>query len=1190
MLLVHQAGSVRVGEVVRYTLTYTPSSDRILPSPTHLHVKIKNTSPIPLRAAYLHGPYSLYVSAFPSTFNPNQKVEEPEKYGVPEFEPFLKAGSYWTCKLVVPEELRETGVNYAGSPSRSSMDSTASAGKGKKSATWIIEVVSQVIFSTGAVVHYEVMVSRDERSLELGFAAVAAHGHGAPGQLEDHRKPAKKKESKGVKGVYSRAVKLVVEDTEALWNKPKLPDPHDIQSEPEDDKDEHKKRRNKQKVHLVVLTHGLHSNLNADMLYLKESIDATVAQARKDARERRAKRRSAATDRSQQSEPADKKEEKTNKDEPAATAPLTGGQEDIDSDEDDEMVIVRGFPGNAVKTERGIQYLGKRLAKFVMKQTYPSQPYLPIKKKTAVRALSSKFGSQDKSANEALPPSHQGSSIHRDDLHYSNNRAYQYTSISFVGHSLGGLVQLYAIAYIQKHAPDFFNIIKPTNFICMASPLLGLSNENPLYVKFALDFGLVGRTGQDLGLTWRAPTLAKQGWSAMGGVFGANKDNKTEDPGAKPLLRVLPTGPAHQVLHLFRNRTVYSNVVNDGIVPLRTSCLLFLDWKGLDKVDKYRRGNGLIGTVAEWGWAELTGANAERDISVSPNPSTSGQRSPSTSPVRRDDGETVPQPSETATEEDNQASGLLAPGAARFLSPRNSHHGDIASPDFSDGRPSTSGSTSSMLDDILNFFRPNSSPKVTSPSSPQLPSPRIPSSSKMDSPKITSPKVGHEKKRPKALKAIQRAQTLSLEPNEAVQSPEQEKEEPDLSRGTTDNPTMRPAKQRPFASRGYTQENTGSELTAPPKTSVFESAADLLHPPTPSTQWIIDPASRPRTIFHDRVYHPSDIPPAPVRRPSRLVRSFSSDKTITQQRSNSPTLRSTASNSSLRSDQGGMKVEEKIARAYHRDLSWRKVLVKLEPDAHNNMVVRRMFANAYGWPVVKHLCDTHFSDSFAARTRDEQETNADRANVPSTSTEVQDERGRKKEGEEVAGQTARSPPPKRSREELRETRDELGSLNRSTADINAIEARHRHEDSNSSWGETEHFFSASDSESEDEGVFRADEHQRPAAPAMSYVAAKEREGRRSPVRHVLHSSTGGKGRKEDGVETPDIILDPAGEGLVAEPESMDGENEVGASPTEVGLRKDVNAAMMEGVDGGTGLGISERVAGATGRGKEREVS
>ncbi|KAL8955135.1 MAG: hypothetical protein Q9183_006776 [Haloplaca sp. 2 TL-2023] len=74
-----------------------------------------------------------------------------------------------------------------------------------------------------------------------------------------------------------------------------------------------------------------------------------------------------------------------------------------------------------------------------------------------------------------------------------------------------------------------------------------------------------------------------------------------------------------------------------------------------------------------------------------------------------------------------------------------------------------------------------------------------------------------------------------------------------------------------------------------------------------------------------------------------------------------------------------MKVEEKIARAYHHDLSWRKVLVRLEPDAHNNICVRRMFANAYGWPVVKHLTDTHFADTYAAATADVAEPNQERA-------------------------------------------------------------------------------------------------------------------------------------------------------------------------------------------------------------------
>ncbi|KAF4553668.1 Lipase ROG1-like protein [Elsinoe fawcettii] len=1182
MLLVHQSGSVHVGEVVRYTLTYTPSADRILPSPAHLFVKVKNTSPIPLRAAYLHGPYSLHVSAYPSTFNPHQKVADPELTGVPEFEPFLKAGAHWTCKLTVPESIRETGANFANG--RGSMDSMTEKGREKerKSVTWIIEVASQVIFSTSAGVHFEVLVGRDERSLDLGFAAVAGHGHGGPGDVKDHKraKGDRSEKRRSTKGVYSRAVKLVVEDTEELWDKPRLPQKVGIErAKSIEEKNEKKtkeeveeKEEKKQKVHLVILTHGLHSNLSADMLYMKESIDATVAQARAEARERRSKRKA-------QKEGGTKKSsegtEGVEQDDQAATQPLTGGQEELEDEEDEEQVIVRGFSGNAVRTERGIQYLGKRLAKYVLHLTYPSQPYLPIKK-TMSQSISSKFGgSQDqKVADTKCPASHSGSTIHHDAEHpHENNQAYQFTSISFIGHSLGGLVQLYAIAYIQKHAPGFFKLIQPVNFVCMASPLLGLSNENPMYIKFALDFGLVGRTGQDLGLTWRAPTIAKSGWSAMGGVFGTGqKDQKEEDPGAKPLLRILPTGPAHQVLHLFANRTLYSNVVNDGIVPLRTSCLLFLDWKGLGKVEKFRRENGLIGTVVEWGWAEVTGANADRDMSVSPRPRDAEfSDSGTNTPTRQGDGETVPQPSDSVTEEDNNASGALGPSVTQYLQPRT-HNDASKEPRNNDTSPQQTGATTSMFSDFWNFFKPAQSQPA-------------------------------EKKSPKALKALQRAQTLSKEEEEEVNKAAAATDNssirrPSFSRGTTENPTMRPTKSRPVASRGDSLDNQGSSLSAPPKTSVFEAASDILHPPVPSTQWIIDPASRPRTIFHDRVYHPSDIPPPPVRRPSRLSRSFSSEQNANSiTTTKSPSLRSTDSSTSLASDAGntgGMKVEEKIARAYHRDLSWRKVLVKLEPDAHNNMIVRRMFANAYGWPVVKHLCDTHFGDTYSAKTRDEDEDGRDRANPDSepasahtgAKTPSADIKIKKREGEEVAGQTAKKL--ERTGSEVREAGDELGSLHRSTEGAAKVEEKHRHE-TQDTWGE--HFFS--ESSSDDEGVYRADGGVDVSVSEASPVLQRGK-GKARPEMHLLHTGnlpSGGKGG------SPDIILSPSElqDRLVAEPGDIsEGESLVDkgkaveerqplGSPVDLGLRKDVNEAMTESVteDKGEGLGILERVVDAT---------
>jgi hypothetical protein len=120
-----------------------------------------------------------------------------------------------------------------------------------------------------------------------------------------------------------------------------------------------------------------------------------------------------------------------------------------------------------------------------------------------------------------------------------------------------------------------------------------------------------------------------------------------------------------------------------------------------------------------------------------------------------------------------------------------------------------------------------------------------------------------------------------------------------------------------------------------------------------------------------------------------------------------------------------MKVEEKIARAYHRDLSWRKVLVRLEPDAHNNMIVRRMFANAYGWPVVKHLCDTHFSDAAVATTRDDEENSEERAKA---SNEAPDADGGeiKDHGKTPVKMFSRED---RTDSEDREAKDEVPALN-----------------------------------------------------------------------------------------------------------------------------------------------------------------
>ncbi|KAJ5910283.1 hypothetical protein N7504_004926 [Penicillium tannophilum] len=215
MLLTYQTGSVRVGEVIRYTLTYTPAADPILPIPAQLYVRVKNASAIPLRAAYLHGPYTLYASCYPSTFDPNSKYNEQETDGMPQFEPYLKAGGNWDATIKLPTSFGGSHDLAAGHMGLN----------GPSTVTWVIEIVSQVIFSNSAAVHFEMLVARDAKSLDFFSAGgTSAAGMGPPGKLQDHWLP----ETKGLQvlattGVFSKSITLRVDDTTSLWNSPPLP-------------------------------------------------------------------------------------------------------------------------------------------------------------------------------------------------------------------------------------------------------------------------------------------------------------------------------------------------------------------------------------------------------------------------------------------------------------------------------------------------------------------------------------------------------------------------------------------------------------------------------------------------------------------------------------------------------------------------------------------------------------------------------------------------------------------------------------------------------------------------------------------------------------------------------------------------------------------------------------------------------
>jgi len=740
------------------------------------------------------------------------------------FDPHLKAGASFYATLPLPAELIEDASrnNDTDTVGRDEEQQGIIYGaKRRKSVTWIVEVVSQVIFSAKASVNFEVLLGDDENCLSTGYG----FGSGSAS-------PRPESAGSGDSGVLHKALHVRLQGTRDLWNIPAFPswgDEYEVRSELDPEEQDEERERNKEKkrkrktkkVHLVIITHGLHSNTGADMLFMKEAIDEEYRKGEIAAREK-------------------------------------AMREGTEFNEDDrEMVIVRGFHGNVCRTERGIKFLGRRLAKYVLNLVNPSSP--------PPSPVPHKLQKPRKSHHHphlAVPPSPASEDI----------PPYEITSISFVGHSLGGLVQTYAIAYIHAHAPDFFTLHKPINFVTLATPFLGLSNENPIYVKFALDFGLVGRTGQDLGLTWRAPFPLP--------AF-AKPSNSNEADTSKPLLRILPTGPAHDVLRMFRNRTVYANVVNDGIVPLRTSCLLFLDWKGLGKVEKARRENGSVGGLVGWGWGQLTNGTGR---GVSPRTSVYGAGpSAGSSP-------TIPWFNTGTRKPEEKVEESRVTEAPRTGEPtrREVESGMSTNSQDSSENSATTSSAPNPFTSILTLFRPQAAKRK-----------------------------GKEKDTPKIYR---RSQTIDSEsdarPGSIIPEP--------------------PSPPSPSLS-------IPPNLLAPPRTSILEAAGDVLNPPLPSPAFILNPHSRPRTIFHDRIYSAADIPPPSQSNP--------------------------------------MKVEEKISRAYHAGLSWRKVLVRLEPDAHNNLVVRRMFANAYGWPVVQHLTETHFGASHAATTDDSLETHQDQADV-----------------------------------------------------------------------------------------------------------------------------------------------------------------------------------------------------------------
>lgn len=545
-------------------------------------------------------------------------------------------------------------------------------------------------------------------------------------------------------------IEVGMEDTHTLWTKPP----------PHTDKP----------VHLVILTHGIFSNIGADMLYIKDHI------------------------------------------------------ENISLHTEGTNVMVRGYSGNVGKSEKGIKYLGTRVANYVLKVV--------------------------------------------DESPYSIDR------ISFVAHSLGGPVQAYAIAFIRWTRPDFFKTIMPVNFIIMASPMLGIT-EFPKAVTFALDLGMLGATGRDLTLRHKFPSVMKKT------KHGKDVDESTRRLTAKPILEQMTLPPAHQVFESFLSRTLYANAIHDGIVPLRTSALMFLDWRGLGDIEKlkkeYDENANAVAELQQVRTAEDKAANHPRRGTVSKIPEEKTEKTPGSN---------------------NKSQQVVVKAKNDKLT---------SGKEFK-----ASGHSSGIAGLVKN------------PSS------------------IFS--EASKKQKRKKLKKYTRTQTIRPSSKKNAAS---SKEQTTLtSENTAIEDASTPAEEEEQGST-YTlsrsQSNASLEYHIPPVASTILTAANVIFSPEPSQEYLTDPRTRPPSVFHDEVYTSESLPSPQHTKRRAFKEKFTRNKKTLQ---------------------------EQLARSWHDEMAWRKVLVTLKPDAHNNIAVRRKYVNAWGWGVVDHMVENHFGRDAVKRELD----------------------------------------------------------------------------------------------------------------------------------------------------------------------------------------------------------------------------
>lgn len=735
---------LRIGEVDRYTIQYKQqrdkSSDKEETSSdasdsaddvklhceddtrTFFFFRLKNIEKPPIRAFHLlNGPFILYCHVIPCRYQQQNAFTavDPETHEI-EFANQIQPGQTFNVKL-------HLNLN-------SFLKTTDD---GCHVYQWEIEIVSQIIQSRRAVVSYDFMLGEDLKYMKRMHSSRASTTFSILSKLDSAWTNVSTKVEDAQLGELSKSnLTVSMKDVDDLWSlEPKDP------SKP---------------VHLVIISHGILSNLTADMLFLRDSLVNKV----------------------------------------------------------DDNLVVTGCRQNAGRTERGIRKLGISTAEFVM---------------------------------EVIPE--------------LQSKGYIVDKISFVGHSFGGPVQLYCMKYIlETQGTDYFQRqnIQPTHFVTLASPLLGVVTDLSFIFNWLLDVGTLGRTGKDLTLLKQMPSLKsmKKSNSSSSSPPSSSERARQVTHSLRPVLEELPEEPVKTMLGSFKTLTVYANAINDGIVPLRTAAILYLDYRALGDVTKLRHHKEPLNIRK----SSIDGGEDDGEAGEIPLDN------------EHDDGS-----SETSTANTSEK--------FQFLMGLNLTNG------FGKGRDGKFEKT------------------------------------------VAKTKKKLTKRQRKFLHFSAKGINVDSVP---VRSLSDSGEEEEVADDDDDDETETVHDDRIGSESDDSEPET---INIPPKANTIESAINSLICPVPSYQYLVEPDTRPPVVFHDKLYSARNIPPTETDPHVLMISRM------------------------LNTNRKRLVEQIKIARKYHSDgMVWRKVLVNLPPDAHNNMVVRRRFANGYGWGVIDHLCQEVMND------------------------------------------------------------------------------------------------------------------------------------------------------------------------------------------------------------------------------------